>query len=100
LKADLIVHIANAAIRKTANKNDNINQVKKKTGVTIELVSEEMEAYYGCSAVVHSMSDSDGVSIDIGGGSTEITVFKDKELVEAFSFPFGAVSLQEKFFNG
>ena len=100
LKADRILPKATAAIRQSANKDDIINQVKKKTGVTIELVPEEMEAYYGFSAVVHSMSDSDGVSIDIGGGSTEITVFKDKELVEAFSFPFGAVSLQEKFFNG
>ncbi|HJH01520.1 MAG TPA: Ppx/GppA family phosphatase, partial [Aerococcus urinaeequi] len=90
LKADRILPKATAAIRQSTNKDDIINQVKKKTGVTIELVPEEMEAYYGFSAVVHSMSDSDGVSIDIGGGSTEITVFKDKELVEAFSFPFGA----------
>lgn len=75
LKADRILPKATAAIRQSKNKDDIINQVKKKTGVTIELVPEEMEAYHGFSAVVHSMSDSDGVSIDIGGGSTEITVF-------------------------
>ena len=100
LKADRILPKATAAIRQSKNRDDIIDQVQKKTGVTIELVPEKMEAFYGFSAVAHSMSDRDGISIDIGGGSTEITLFKDKNLVEFFSFPFGVVSLQERFFEG
>ena len=41
-----------------------------------------------------------GVSVDIGGGSTEVTLFKDKELFESHSFPFGVVTLKHKFFDG
>ena len=33
----------------------------------------------------------------MGGGSTEITYFKDRELQHFHSFPFGVVSLKEQF---
>lgn len=42
----------------------------------------------------------DGISIDIGGGSTEITYFENKKVKHVHSFPFGTVSLQKDFFDG
>lgn len=87
-----------AAIRQSKNQKRIIQQVKEETGLTLSIVSEQMEAFYGFNAITHSIANSDGVSIDIGGGSTEITHFKDKKVVQAHSFPFGAVSLQETFF--
>ena len=54
--------------------------MKEETGITIEILSEEEEAYYGFLAVAHSMDTPSAVTIDIGGGSTEITLFKNKKL--------------------
>ncbi|MCI7240424.1 MAG: Ppx/GppA family phosphatase [Aerococcus suis] len=90
---------ATAAIRQSKNCQDIIDQVKERTNIQIEVVPEEMEAFYGFNAIIHSMTTTDGVSIDIGGGSTEITLFKDKKIIDSHSFPFGAVSLKNQFFK-
>ena len=46
------------------------------------------------------MDTPSAVTIDIGGGSTEITLFKNKKLQKTISFPFGTVSLKQKFVSG
>ncbi|TVP91037.1 Ppx/GppA family phosphatase [Alkalibacterium sp.] len=91
--------IATAAVRQSTNHSAIIEKVKEEVGLELELLPEEKEAYYGNYAVRHTMDIKDGISIDIGGGSTELTLYKDKEVLEMHSFPFGAVSLQQKFFN-
>lgn len=92
--------IATAAIRQSANRDAILKQVEKELGLTLDILPEEKEAYYGNYAVRYTMDVMDGVSIDIGGGSTELTFFTDKEVKESISFPFGAVSLQKQFFDG
>jgi exopolyphosphatase/guanosine-5'-triphosphate,3'-diphosphate pyrophosphatase len=61
------------------------------------IIPEKEEAYYGYYAITHTTEIENGVSVDIGGGSTEVTLFKDKELFESHSFPFGVVTLKHKF---
>lgn len=91
---------ATAAVRQAINNEEIIERMKRETGITIDILSEEEEAYYGFVAVAHSMDTPSAVTIDIGGGSTEITVFKNKKLQKTFSFPFGTVSLKQKFVQG
>lgn len=91
--------IATAAVRQSGNRDDIIDAVRKKAGLELELLSEEKEAFYGNYAVRHTMDLTDGISIDIGGGSTELTLYKNKEVQSFHSFPFGAVSLQKQFFE-
>ena len=88
---------ATAAIRQAINNEEIIERMKEETGITIEILSEDEEAYYGFIAVAHSMDTPSAVTIDIGGGSTEITLFINKKLQKTFSFPFGTVSLKQKF---
>lgn len=92
--------IATAAIRQSKNRDDILKKVKKELDIDIEMISEANEAYYGFYAITHTTEISNGVSVDIGGGSTEVTLFKDKELFESHSFPFGVVTLTRKFFSG
>lgn len=92
--------VATAAIRQAKNKNKIISRMKKETGITIELLSEEEEAYFGFLAVAHTMDTPSAVTIDIGGGSTEVTLFTDKKLQKSYSFPFGTVSLKQNFVKG
>ncbi|MGY3186023.1 Ppx/GppA phosphatase family protein [Lysinibacillus sp. TE18511] len=91
---------ATAAIRQATNRAEIITLMKERTGIQIELLTEEEEAYYGFVAVAHSSGTKSAVTIDIGGGSTEITLFKNKELQESHSFPFGTVSLKQRFVKG
>ncbi|MFC7685597.1 Ppx/GppA family phosphatase [Ureibacillus sp. GCM10028918] len=91
---------ATAAIRQAKNNLTIIERMEKETGILIDLLTEEEEAYFGFVAVAHSMDTKSAVTIDIGGGSTEITLFEDKKLQKTISFPFGTVSLKEMFVSG
>ncbi|MCP1143858.1 Ppx/GppA family phosphatase [Lysinibacillus endophyticus] len=91
---------ATAAVRQATNNTEIIDRMKKETGITINLLSEEQEAFFGFLAVAHSMDTPSAVTIDIGGGSTEITLFENKTLQKSISFPFGTVSLKQKFVSG
>ncbi|MBI5975910.1 exopolyphosphatase [Staphylococcus canis] len=96
---DRLFPIATAAIRQSQNKDEIIKQVKEAVGIDIIIIPEEDEAFYGSYAVTHTTSIEDGVTVDIGGGSTELTYFNQKNIKEAISFPFGVVTLKEKFFK-
>lgn len=88
---------ATAAIRQAENKEEIIAYIKSKLGLSLNIISTDEEAYFGYLAVIHSTSIETAVTIDMGGGSTEITLFENKKLVHMHSIPFGAVSLTKKF---
>ncbi|WP_010647908.1 Ppx/GppA family phosphatase [Oceanobacillus massiliensis] len=89
--------IATATIRQSHNKELIREIIQQEIGWDIRVLSEREEAFYGYLSVVNSTSITEGVTIDIGGGSTEITYFKDRILKHYHSFPFGALTLKEFF---
>lgn len=91
---------ATAAIRQATNNQEILSRMERETGIKIHLLSEEEEAYYGYLAVVNSMDTLSAVTVDIGGGSTEITLFENKKMQHCISFPFGTVSLKQNFVSG
>ena len=95
-----ILAAATAAVRQAINREEIVERMKVETGIELDILSEEEEAYFGFLAVVNSMDTPSAVTIDIGGGSTEITLFKNKKLQKTHSFPFGTVSLKQKFVRG
>lgn len=92
--------VATATIRQAQNKMEVLARVKEQTGLEIKILSEKEEAFYGFFAVIHTTPLTDGVAIDLGGGSTEITYFRNRQLIHTHSFPFGVVSLKEQFIKG
>ena len=47
--------------------------------------------------MINTMDIQEGFLIDIGGGSTEISLFRERKLVKSVSFPFGCVSLFRRY---
>ena len=92
--------VATAAVRNSTNMEEIIKRVKDELDIDVKVISGKEEAYYGFHAVTHTISTHDAVTIDIGGGSTELTFFEDKELIYSTSIPYGVVTLQEMFFEG
>ncbi|WP_068784676.1 Ppx/GppA phosphatase family protein [Paenibacillus phocaensis] len=88
---------ATAAIRNAANAQEIGRMLEEQTGLTVEILSGEQEAYFGFIAVAGGMAIEDGFIIDIGGGSTEITLFRGRQLIDSVSLPIGAVNAQVKF---
>jgi exopolyphosphatase/guanosine-5'-triphosphate,3'-diphosphate pyrophosphatase len=96
LGAESIRAVATSAMRDAANRDEFINAVEAETGVHIQVISGEEEARFTRSAVVLDpvlgQYDGDIVTVDVGGGSTEVTTARD-----ALSVDIGAVRLHERF---
>lgn len=88
---------ATAAIRNATNAREIVDALTKQTGFHIEILSGEDEARLGFLGMIQTMDISDGYLVDIGGGSTEISLFRDRKLLRSVSFPFGAVNTTRKF---
>jgi len=89
--------VATAAVRQALNGADLLQRIEAETGIPMEVLSGEVEARYGYLAVVHSMNLDEGITVDIGGGSTEVTYFANRQLQGSVSFPFGIVTLTHMF---
>lgn len=92
-----VVVTATAAIRNASNREEIVNAIYEQTGLTVNVLSGEQEAYYGFLGVISTMDVNDGFIIDIGGGSSEITLFRDRKIVSSVSLPLGAVNGQEQY---
>ena len=96
---ETIVAVATASIREANNKGRFIKEIKQKTGIQVEVLSgiEEarligLAASRGCA---HGRATT--INIDIGGGSTELSLFRDGLPISLFSVKLGAVGLTEQY---
>ncbi len=95
-----VMCVATATIRQANNQEQILKDVANQTGFTVRILTEYEEAFYGYIAVINSFSIDEAITIDMGGGSTEVTYFKDSEIKNYHSFPFGVLSLKNKFISG
>lgn len=94
-----VVCVATATLRHAKNQQSVLRAVKQQTDFTIRILNAYEEAYYGYKAVVNSLSYPNGLTIDVGGSSTEVTYFENRQLIHYHSFSFGALSLKQHFIN-
>jgi len=92
--------VATAAFRQAENGRELARRIEAETGIHVEILSGEEEARYGFLAVVNSVNVSEGLTVDIGGGSTEITYFENRRLKFWTSLPIGVVNLTKRFLPG
>lgn len=88
-----------AALRTASNGQAFINDVKEKTGITIQLIDGDKEAsliHKGVIQVVPMRKDP-MLIIDIGGGSVEFIIADHHEVIWAQSFPIGVAVLYKRF---
>lgn len=95
--ANRIRAVATAAIRQAVNGGEIVARLLEETGLAIEVLSGEDEARIGSHAMRNTLHLSDCFIVDIGGGSTEITLLREKRVVAAVSFPVGCVNTSIRF---
>lgn len=91
---------ATAAIRNARNSKEIIQRLEENINSTIDLISGEREAELGFKAVTNRFGLESAVTIDIGGGSTELSVYEDGQFVISKSFNDGGLSLYSEFVEG
>jgi exopolyphosphatase/guanosine-5'-triphosphate,3'-diphosphate pyrophosphatase len=94
---DAIRPVATSAIRDAANQKQFLEAARKRTGLEIEVLAGEQEARYGYLAAINSTMLSQGVVLDLGGGSMQLTRVEDRATVDGRSWPLGAVRMTERF---
>jgi exopolyphosphatase/guanosine-5'-triphosphate,3'-diphosphate pyrophosphatase len=89
--------VATAALRQAKNQDEIKQFINDKIGISIKILSEEEEAFYGFLGVIRATDINDGITIDLGGGSIEITQFLNRKMVNFHSFPMGVLTLNQRF---
>lgn len=89
---------ATSAMREASNGKEVIETINKETGIQIDLIDGKTEAEIIFSTDVKEFikEDSSYLYVDVGGGSTEFTVFSNGEIINAKSFKIGTVRLLNK----
>jgi len=97
--AERVLAVATASVRAASNAPEFVEVLERATGVRVEVLSgiEEarligLAAARGCSPASVSL-----VNVDIGGGSTEISLVRSGVPVALFSVRLGAVGLTERY---
>lgn len=94
--------IATEATRKAINGEEFVARVAKETGLEVEVLTQVGEGETGAWGIASSSNGVDGLVMDLGGGSTQITwiIMRDGTMRMsprgAFSFPYGAAALTQR----
>jgi exopolyphosphatase/guanosine-5'-triphosphate,3'-diphosphate pyrophosphatase len=95
------VHVvATSAIRDAANGAQFLADAQHASGFEIEILSARDEAWFGYVAAVNTSTLTDGVVLDLGGGSMQLIHVADRRPREMVSFPLGAVRMTEQWLPG
>lgn len=85
---------ATSALRDASNSNKIIKQVKEETGIKIEVISGRQESEIILRSIDHLfLPNQKYLTIDVGGGSTEMTVINNCRAFDSVSFDVGTVRL-------
>lgn len=87
---------ATSAMREAKNGKKIVDNIKKRCGINIEIISgmDEGELLYEVGEVNKYFSNKDSyIYVDVGGGSTEIIVYNNLQKAESKSFQLGTVRM-------
>ena len=94
-KVDKYMACATSALREAYNGNEVVEIIKKKADIKIEIIDGKKEAAIIASTELHHLlkTDENYLYIDVGGGSTEFSLFSDGKMITSRSFKAGTVRL-------
>lgn len=87
--------VATSAMRDASNSQEVIEKIKKEAGLDVEIIDGKLEAQLVFSNHIEEMLNPRHayLYIDVGGGSTELTLYYDHKVVAAKSFNVGTVRM-------
>jgi exopolyphosphatase/guanosine-5'-triphosphate,3'-diphosphate pyrophosphatase len=93
--------VATSAVREASNGKEFLRFAWEATGIEIEIIPWEEEARLTLEGVFWKIPHENRkiLTLDIGGGSTEIILSRGKDIVGFCSSPLGVVRLTERFIH-
>ena len=91
--------VATSALRDAPNGDDFRKWIKDKLDLDIDIIDGKAEARFGAIAGLNLLPIQQGITIDIGGGSSDLALIKDCKIIDTYSLNIGTVRLKELFFD-
>lgn len=86
---------ATSAMREATNGREVVELVKSRSGIAIQVIDGQREAELINNVVVLALDDRQTIHIDVGGGSTELNLYCNRQKITSRSFKLGSVRLLE-----
>ena len=86
--------VATSAMREAANGTELVKKVRKSTGINIQIIDGAEEARLVFNSKLYDIIQAPQeyfIYIDVGGGSTELSILHDQEVIASESFKIGGV---------
>lgn len=95
LRIDKHKAVTTEAIRKAKNSKEVLDEIRDKTGITLDVLSHEDEAKIYFKSISKDFPDRVIAVSDIGGGSVQVVIGKNKKIYEIHLFKTGTYFMQE-----
>lgn len=93
------IAVATAAVREAANGAAFVGRLASATGLDIRVIDGDDEARYAFTGAVHGLPVTSGLLVDVGGGSLEVSRFRDRRALRGWTLPLGALRLTDRFLS-
>lgn len=97
LSIEQVAVFATASLRNIVNTDEALECIERRTGFRVEVISGEKEALLDYVGATYLLPGTDGLLVDIGGGSTELVFFSRGEIKKAASMPVGSLNMYNKY---
>ena len=94
---DKVIVVATETLRKCANKDIVLSEIKKETGLDVKILSGYEESYLGYISTINTLNYNNYFLVDMGGASIEIALVKNKKFKNYASLPLGPIPLSSRF---
>lgn len=95
--ADTIIPTATSAVREASNGPAFVARVAEEIGLALQVLDGDREAFYGALGALNAVPLQEGVVLDIGGGSAQLSLVREGRFVEGQALTLGALALTERF---
>ena len=94
MEVDSIKSFATAAVRDASNGKDLLKAARL-IGYDVQVLQGEEEAELAALGVISGIPEAKGIVGDLGGGSLELALVEDGQVLERFSFPLGVLRVAD-----
>ena len=86
---------ATSAMREAENRKEILDEIKEETGIKLEIIDgdEEAELIFSTFNTLRFEQDKSYLYIDVGGGSTEVSLLENGERKKSKSFKIGTLRI-------
>lgn len=94
-----ILCVATSALRDAPNGREFVQWIRTNLKLSIKIIDGNEEARLGAIAVNNLLPIESAITIDIGGGSSDIALILNNKIVETCSLNIGTVRIKELFID-